>query len=138
MMSNLLLMGLAIVLSVFASQRSKQPYSNISLAVLVGVLVAAPFISENKATLLPIYILGLAAAGWNIIGGFTGYAAFGQVAFYGLGAYTVILFGSTRRPPLAATSSISLSDQTLGWPLVLAFIMAAVIPGFIALLIGLP
>jgi len=29
------------------------------------------------------------AQAWNIIGGYTGYASFGQVAFFGLGAYTV-------------------------------------------------
>ena len=29
------------------------------------------------------------AAAWNLIGGLTGYAAFGNVAFFGLGAYTV-------------------------------------------------
>jgi branched-chain amino acid transport system permease protein len=28
------------------------------------------------------------AQAWNVIGGFTGYASFGQVAFFGIGAYT--------------------------------------------------
>ena len=28
------------------------------------------------------------AQGWNFIGGYTGYAAFGNVAFFGIGAYT--------------------------------------------------
>src|ERR1700694_1339688 len=101
-MPNLVLMGVAIILSLFASQRRNQALSIASLVLLAVILVAAPFISENKTTLLPIFILGLGAVGWNIIGGFTGYAAFGQVAFYGLGAYAAVLFGSARRPPFPA------------------------------------
>jgi branched-chain amino acid transport system permease protein len=131
-------MGAAILLSILANQQRNRALSMGSLGLLAVLLVAAPFISENKATLLPVYILGLAAVGWNIIGGFTGYAAFGQVAFYGLGAYAAVLFGSARRPPLPETSSANVIDQTLGWPLWLAFIMAMVVPGIIALLIGLP
>lgn len=131
-------MGIGIALTITASQRGNKALRYAGLGVLAALLVAAPFISENKATLIPIYVLGLAAAGWNIIGGFTGYAAFGQVAFYGFGAYAVVLFGSARRPPLPETSSASIIDQTLGWPLWVAFIMAIIIPALIALAIGLP
>ena len=31
------------------------------------------------------------AAAWNLIGGYTGYACFGQVGFFGLGAYTTAI-----------------------------------------------
>jgi len=137
-MSNLVIIGVAIALSISASQRGNRNLRLASLGLLTILLIASPFISENKTTLLPVFILGLGAVGWNIIGGFTGYTAFGQVAFYGLGAYAVILFGSNRRPPLRESSTASIIDQTLGWPLWLAFVMAALIPAIIALLIGLP
>jgi branched-chain amino acid transport system permease protein len=32
------------------------------------------------------------ASAWNLIGGFTGYACFGQVGFFGLGGYLTALF----------------------------------------------
>jgi len=137
-MPNLALMGAGIILSLLASQNKNRNLSYAGLVALAAVLVVGPVITENKAGLLPIFILGLGAVGWNIIGGFTGYAAFGQVAFYGLGAYSVILFGSARLKPLPATSSASLNDQTLGWPLWLAFVLAAVVPALIALIVGLP
>jgi ABC-type branched-subunit amino acid transport system permease subunit len=38
------------------------------------------------ATLTAMFIT--MASAWNIIGGLTGYAAFGNVAFFGIGAYT--------------------------------------------------
>jgi branched-chain amino acid transport system permease protein len=137
-MPNLVLMGVAIVLSLGASQRRRPSFARVGLLCLIGLLLVTPFISENKSTLLPIFILGLAAVGWNIIGGFTGYAAFGQVAFYGLGAYVVVLCGATRRPPLPESSLASIGDQTLGWPLWLAFILAALVPAGVALVIGWP
>jgi branched-chain amino acid transport system permease protein len=33
-------------------------------------------------------MMAILAESWNIIGGFTGYASFGNVAFFGIGAYT--------------------------------------------------
>jgi branched-chain amino acid transport system permease protein len=137
-MPNLVIMGVGVILSTFANQRKNRVLGWGSMLALAIVLIAAPFITESKDGLLPIFILGLAAVGWNIIGGFTGYAAFGQVAFYGIGAYVVILFGSTRRNALPETSSASISDQTLGWPLWLAYVLAALIPALVALIIGLP
>jgi branched-chain amino acid transport system permease protein len=41
------------------------------------------------------------ASAWNIIGGFTGYASFGNIAFFGLGAYTVGVLVSNLRWPFA-------------------------------------
>ena len=35
-----------------------------------------------------LFMLAILAESWNIIGGFTGYASFGNVAFFGIGAYT--------------------------------------------------
>ncbi len=61
------------------------------------------------------------AAAWNIIGGLTGYAAFGNVAFFGLGAYTVGYLTDRAHAPLAA-----------------ALPLAPLVPAVFAALIGAP
>jgi branched-chain amino acid transport system permease protein len=38
--------------------------------------------------LINLFMMAILAESWNIIGGFTGYASFGNVAFFGIGAYT--------------------------------------------------
>src|SRR5207245_2985278 len=66
-------------------------------AVLAGLLLLPRFVSSYK--LLPyttVLCLALMAQGWNFIGGYTGYAAFGNVAFFGIGAYTTGLLMLSR------------------------------------------
>jgi branched-chain amino acid transport system permease protein len=62
--------------------------------VVGGLVVAAlalapaglsPFLVQF---LINLFMLAALAESWNIIGGFTGYASFGNVAFFGIGAYT--------------------------------------------------
>ncbi len=125
---NLLIMLVAIAVSIVASQRGNRQLAMGGLGLLVVLMLVAPFISNNRDGLTNIFIIGLAAAGWNIIGGFTGYAAFGQVAFWGLGAYVAAVVASEPRG----------SQVTLGWPIWMAFILAAAISALAALLIGLP
>ncbi len=62
------------------------------LAGLAGALILAaaprlvsPFMLQF---LINLFMLAILAESWNIIGGFTGYASFGNVAFFGIGAYT--------------------------------------------------
>jgi branched-chain amino acid transport system permease protein len=63
------------------------------------------------------------AVAWNIIGGLTGYAAFGNVAFFGLGAYTVAFMTDQHR---------------LHLPFAVALPVAPVVPVVFAALIGVP
>ena len=58
--------------------------------VVLAALVFLPrFVSSYKLlTYTSVLTLTLMAQGWNFIGGYTGYAAFGNVAFFGIGAYT--------------------------------------------------
>ena len=60
------------------------------ISLVVGCLAVAP-------AFLPSYILHsmiilgsylVMASSWNLLGGYVGLSSFGQVAFYGLGAYT--------------------------------------------------
>jgi branched-chain amino acid transport system permease protein len=64
------------------------PLPAIAIAV-VALLLIQPAIPEGTQVLLATAFMYVALAqGWNLIGGFTGYASFGQVGFFGVGAYT--------------------------------------------------
>jgi branched-chain amino acid transport system permease protein len=66
----------------------------MALAVLVGViLLLAPFVIGNYwiRVLTTMFMFGALASATNIIAGYTGYPAFGNVVFFGLGAYTTAL-----------------------------------------------
>ena len=56
-------------------------------------LVALPWFGSDVLIQFGINALLLAvlAQGWNIIGGYTGYASFGNSVFYGLGSYGVAI-----------------------------------------------
>ena len=56
----------------------------------LGLCLALPkLVSSYKLlTYTRFLLLALTAQGWNFIGGYTGYAAFGNVAYFGIGAYT--------------------------------------------------
>ena len=57
--------------------------------LLAGLVVLPRVVSPYKLlTFTTVLSLALMAQGWNFIGGYTGYAAFGNVAFFGIGAYT--------------------------------------------------
>jgi len=60
------------------------------LLALLALLLALPkLVSSYKLlTYTRFLILAIMAQGWNFIGGYTGYAAFGNVAYFGIGAYT--------------------------------------------------
>ena len=58
---------------------------------VVAILAAVPWFGSDVLIQFGINALLLAvlAQGWNIIGGYTGYASFGNSVFYGLGSYGV-------------------------------------------------
>jgi len=61
------------------------------ILIALAVLIAVPWFGSDVLVQFGINALLLAvlAQGWNIIGGYTGYASFGNSAFYGLGSYGV-------------------------------------------------
>ena len=61
------------------------------VVVALAVLAALPWYGSDTLVQFGINTLLLAvlAQGWNIIGGYTGYASFGNSVFYGLGSYGV-------------------------------------------------
>jgi branched-chain amino acid transport system permease protein len=67
-----------------------------SWPALVGVAAVAAMLGlqqliepGTQRLLTTVFMFVALAQAWNIIGGYTGYASFGQVAFFGLGAYIV-------------------------------------------------
>ena len=74
---------------------------------------------ERTATTIAMFV-ALAAA-WNLIGGYTGYACFGQVGFFGLGGYT--------------TAALMTHAHMSFW---LAMPAAALLTGVFAAVVGAP
>lgn len=64
---------------------------NVLILIALAILIAVPWFGSDVLVQFGINALLLAvlAQGWNIIGGYTGYASFGNSAFYGLGSYGV-------------------------------------------------
>ena len=96
-----------------------------TLGIGVGILVLiglVPLTGDQSALSLWTFIAMycVLAQSWNFIGGFTGRAAFGNVAFFGIGAYTVSLILQANRPY---------------W---LGLVLAPLIAGLFAFLLGLP
>jgi branched-chain amino acid transport system permease protein len=61
----------------------------ILLAIGVALAAALPFFAGSYALsfMVNLFIFTSLAYSWNLIGGYAGYTHFGQVAFFGLGAY---------------------------------------------------
>jgi branched-chain amino acid transport system permease protein len=65
----------------------------VFIVIAVVALAAVPWIGTDVMIQFGINTLLLAvlAQGWNIIGGYAGYASFGNSVFYGLGSYGVAI-----------------------------------------------
>lgn len=73
-----------------------------------------------------VFIYGIVAQGWNLMGGYTGQISLGQNAFFGLGAYTMALLWY-----FDVTKTGYFFDPVL-------IILAGVAPAILAVLVGLP
>jgi branched-chain amino acid transport system permease protein len=93
------------------------------VVVVLALLATVPWIASPSIIQFGISTLLMAvlAQSWNIIGGYTGYASFGNSVFYGLGSYGV---------------AIAMVQWNLPFGVGLAF--GAVLALLFALLIGLP
>src|SRR5438093_12318511 len=61
------------------------------------MLMVAPLATSTTSILFDALTAMAIAYGWNVIGGYTGYASFGNVAYLGLGAFVAAGFMS-RQP----------------------------------------
>ena len=81
--------GVKAVSSVSFGERSK-PYRAWVLgivALLAALGLQSQLYSGQERTVAAIFMFVALSQAWNIIGGFTGYASFGQVVFFGMGGY---------------------------------------------------
>src|SRR4051794_41741150 len=95
---NLLIFAVCIVLATISARpRIPARIRWITIALQIGILIAAPFITRSTGILFDALTAMCIAYGWNFIGGYTGYASFGNVAYLGLGAF--VAAGVISRPP---------------------------------------
>ncbi|WP_435360268.1 branched-chain amino acid ABC transporter permease [Haloarchaeobius sp. DFWS5] len=76
-------------------------------------------------TMIAVFYFGLFAMSFDFISGYTGYLSFGHAAFYGLGAYFVILVANGKVPILGANT-----------PFMVSLLVAGLLAVGLALLIG--
>ena len=72
----------------------KTLYTGGLLAILLFVLAFPVLLSPNNAVTdmaVLCLVYAMAATGWNIFSGFTGYISIGHAVYFGLGAYTLAL-----------------------------------------------
>ena len=105
------------------SRRLANSWGALALVAGVAAMLGLQQVLEpgTQRLLATVFMFVALAQAWNLIGGFTGYASFGQVAFFGIGAYTTAVLMNNYRVSF--------------W---LALPMAIVVGVLFAVLIGLP
>jgi branched-chain amino acid transport system permease protein len=63
------------------------PWALGVLGLLAALGLQTQLYSGQERTVTAIFMFVALAEAWNLIGGFAGYASFGQVAFFGIGGY---------------------------------------------------
>jgi ABC-type branched-subunit amino acid transport system ATPase component/ABC-type branched-subunit amino acid transport system permease subunit len=61
------------------------------VVTVVAVIIALTGNGDQNQTLFSICLFAVLAYAWNIISGMTGYVSFGQIGFFGIGAYVVAI-----------------------------------------------
>src|SRR6266550_854316 len=90
-------------------------------ALLAGIVLQTQLYAGQERTAGTVLMFVALAVAWNLIGGFAGYACFGQVGFFGLGGY--------------AAAVLMIHLHLSFWA---ALPLAAVIAGVFAAAIGAP
>ena len=83
--------------------------NGIVLTILTLLFIALPFFVSGFWVRLVtgIFMFAILASALNIIAGFTGYAAFGNMIFFGVGAYTTAIFMNKLRFPFFTSLMLS-------------------------------
>jgi len=95
------------------------PLTSLDAAQAINLPLLADKVWFRIATIIAMFVV--LATAWNIIGGLVGYAAFGNVAFFGIGAYTTGMLIAKAK-----------------WPFLLALPLAPIAAAIFAVLVGLP
>jgi branched-chain amino acid transport system permease protein len=93
-----------------------------ALAIGIAVVVALPLFTSDYVVgfLFTTFVFVSMAYGWNLVSGFTAYVSFGQMSFFGIGAYTLAILVSRAGWPwqiavVAGTAMASVLAVPLGW-----------------------
>ena len=113
---NRIFIGLGLAVLAYAVLA---PLTSLEAAQSLNVPLLTDKLWFRLATITAMF--AVMATAWNIIGGLTGYAAFGNVAFFGIGAYTTGMLIAKAR-----------------WPFLLALPLAPLAAAIFAVLIGMP
>jgi branched-chain amino acid transport system permease protein len=108
-----------VVGAIAAAYALLAPLTSLDAAQAAGVPLLADRLWFHLATITAMFIA--MATAWNIIGGIAGYAAFGNVAFFGIGAYTTGMLIAKAK-----------------WPFLAALPVAPILAALFAALVGLP
>jgi branched-chain amino acid transport system permease protein len=103
------------------STRRIMPWALLALGLVGGFALQSQLYSSQTRVAASVLMFVALASAWNLIGGFTGYACFGQVGFFGLGAY--------------ATAALMFHLHMSFW---LALPLAALLAGLFAAVVGAP
>jgi len=104
-----------------ASWRRWAPWALGLVAVLAALGLQTQLYTGQVRTVATIFLFVALALSWNLIGGYTGYASFGQVVFFGLGGYFA-----------------AVTMTHLHWSFWLALPLAGLAAAAYAVLIGIP
>jgi branched-chain amino acid transport system permease protein len=107
-------------LSAIAQSASLQRLGHITWLVVLGLLVAAPFIGLYPVFLMNALCFAIFACAFNLLLGYTGLLSFGHAAFMGSAAY--------------ATGWLV---RSAGWSPELGVLAGTLVAGFLGLLVGL-
>src|SRR5947207_7445326 len=66
-------------------------WAGVGAALLFGIALQTQLYAGQERTASTVLMFVSLAMAWNLIGGFAGYACFGQVGFFGLGGYTTAI-----------------------------------------------
>jgi branched-chain amino acid transport system permease protein len=122
---NLLIFVVGTALAIVAARdRARVRVRRAATLGLLALMLVAPVISSSTSVLFDALTAICVAYGWNLIGGYAGYAVFGNVAYLGLGAFVAAGFMS-RQP------------GHLAWPWFVGIPLAVAIVSLVAGALGL-
>jgi branched-chain amino acid transport system permease protein len=101
--------------------RRLAPWVLLVAGTLGGIALQTQLYTAQERVIGTVFMFVALATAWNLIGGFTGYPWFGQVGFFGLGAYATALF-----------------MYHLRWSFWLSMALAGLIAGLFAAFVGIP
>ncbi len=111
----LLVFGVAVLVVLIAPLSTTDQADSLGLPVLVD--------KSQIRILTTIAMFVVMATAWNLVGGLTGYGAFGNVAFFGLGAYAC---------------AVLVDPHKFHLPMLAGIALAPIVPIAFAALVGLP